>query len=79
MKLTAKLKKSILADAEKCYPRECCGVVIDGNYIACRNIAEDQNQFEIHPEDLANAEDSGEIQAYVHSHPAASAQASDLD
>ncbi len=79
MKLTAKLKKAILAHAEQCYPFECCGVVVDSKYITCRNIAEDQNQFEIHPEDLADAEDFGEIQAYVHSHPDATAQASDLD
>ncbi len=79
MKLTAKLKKAILAHAEQCFPRECCGVVVSGKYIECRNIAKDQHQFEIHHEDLASAEDAGEIQAYVHSHPNASAQASELD
>ena len=79
MKLTAKLKKAIQSHAEKCYPRECCGVIVNNQYIACRNIAQHDHQFEIHHKDLAKAEDMGEIQAYVHSHPNASAQASDLD
>ena len=79
MKLTAKLKKSILAHAEQCFPLESCGVIMNDTYIACRNIAENDQQFEIHHKDLAKAEDSGEIQAYVHSHPNASAQASELD
>ncbi|MFH3675603.1 phage tail protein, partial [Acinetobacter baumannii] len=26
MKLTAKLKKAIMAHADECYPHECCGV-----------------------------------------------------
>ena len=79
MKISAKLKKDILRHAELSYPAECCGVIVSGNYIACRNIASNENQFEIHPEDLADAEDMGAIKAYVHSHPNASAQASDLD
>lgn len=79
MKLTAKLKKAIRSHAEKCFPRECCGVIVNDQYIACRNIARNDHQFEIHHKDLAKAEDMGEIQAYVHSHPNASAQASDLD
>lgn len=79
MKLTAKLKKSILVHAEQCFPLESCGVIVNDKYIACRNIAENDQQFEIHHKDLAKAEDLGEIQAYVHSHPNASAQASELD
>lgn len=79
MKLTAKLKKAILADAEKCYPLECCGVIVNKEYIPCRNISDHKDQFEIHHEDLAKAEDLGEVQAYVHSHPNASARASEID
>ncbi|MDN5543045.1 MAG: C40 family peptidase, partial [Acinetobacter sp.] len=45
----------------------------------CRNISDHKDQFEIHHEDLTKAEDLGEIQAYVHSHPNASARASDID
>ena len=79
MKLTEILKAAIAQHAEECYPLECCGVIIDDYYVPCRNIATDKNQFEIHHEDLAKAEDLGEIQAYVHSHPDASARASELD
>ena len=48
-------------------------------YVQCRNISKHTDQFEIYPEDLVAAEDSGEIQAFVHSHPNASARASELD
>lgn len=40
-----------MAHADECYPLECCGVIVDKQYIACRNIAEQSDQFEIHPED----------------------------
>ncbi|WP_338562592.1 C40 family peptidase [Acinetobacter sp. KS-LM10] len=79
MKLTAKLKKAIQVHAAEVYPDECCGVIVNKEYIPCRNAAEDKDQFEIHHKDLAKAEDLGEIQAYVHSHPNASAQASEID
>lgn len=79
MKLNKKLKIAILKHAEQCYPAECCGVIVSGQYMVCRNMSNDEDQFEIHPEDLAKAEDIGEIQAYVHSHPNASARASELD
>lgn len=61
----------IHANAEA--PRECCGVIVreagDGLvYIACRNIAGEQNQFVIDPEDYVRAADTGEIIAIAHSH-----------
>lgn len=79
MKLTEMIKAGISAHAEECYPHECCGVIVEDFYIPCRNISENKDQFEIHHEDLAKAEDLGEIQAYVHSHPNATARASELD
>ena len=78
MKLNKKLKAAILSHAEECFPAECCGVIVSGEYISCRNVAE-KGQFQIHHEDLADAEDLGVIQAYVHSHPNATARASELD
>lgn len=77
--MKSSLKQAILQHAKQCYPRECCGVVIDGHYYPCRNIASDDEMFEIHHQDLADVEDLGEIQFYVHSHPDGSTQASDLD
>ncbi|TVT78619.1 C40 family peptidase [Acinetobacter colistiniresistens] len=79
MKLTTKLKKEIHLHAAEMYPRECCGVIVNNEYIRCRNISAEQDQFEIDPVDLAASEDQGLIQAYVHSHPDASAKASELD
>lgn len=63
----------IRAHAKLEYPRECCGVVIVRNgkqqYMPCRNIAETNEHFVIHPEDYAKAEDAGAVTMIVHSHP----------
>ena len=64
MKLTKKLKAGILAHAEQCYPAECCGAIVLGRYIPCRNVAE-QGQFEINHEDLAKALGATEFQFIV--------------
>ena len=66
------------------YPREACGLiaVIKGKerYLPCRNLAESNKQnFVLHPEDYAKAEDLGEVIAVVHSHPDASNLPSDAD
>ncbi|MBN6517051.1 C40 family peptidase [Acinetobacter pittii] len=79
MKLSAKIKKAIMVHADECYPLECCGVIVDRQYIPCRNISAQNDQFEIHPEDLSTIEDQGGIQAYVHSHPDGTTRASELD
>ena len=67
--LTAVITDAINAHAAQCYPRECCGVIVDDKYIACNNIAADAAQFEICPRDLVRAQAQGAIRAYVHSHP----------
>ncbi|THD29755.1 MAG: phage tail protein [Flavobacterium johnsoniae] len=91
MKLSADVKKAIFIHASDVYPEECCGVIVNDQYIACRNVAptiydkigkvkqDKTTNFEIHPEDLANAEDMGSIQAYVHSHPDGTTRATELD
>ncbi|ENX34892.1 hypothetical protein F889_01532 [Acinetobacter colistiniresistens] len=79
MKLTLKLKKAIQSHAMESYPRESCGVIVNREYLPCRNIAESNDQFEIHPVDIAAAEEKGEIEAIVHSHPNSTATASELD
>ncbi len=51
-------------------PREACGVVVNGRYWRCRNIAEDPEQdFVIEPRDYAVAAMYGKVEAIVHSHP----------
>jgi proteasome lid subunit RPN8/RPN11 len=72
---------TIHAEAE--FPREACGLVIifKGRqlYKPCRNIAVGTDQFAIHPEDYAAAEDLGEIVAVIHSHPNLPANPSQAD
>ena len=79
MELSGTIKAAIQAHAAECFPAECCGLIVNDVYVQCRNISKHTDQFEIHHKDLARAEDAGEIQAFVHSHPNASARASELD
>lgn len=67
--LTKSIKAAINAHANECYPRECCGVIVNGEYIPCTNVSTDDSQFEIDVMDIVGAEKEGKIQAYVHSHP----------
>lgn len=70
MRLTAKLKKDIIAHAKNSYPNECCGLIIGNCYHPCANIAKDpKNSFEIDPSDFVVLSALGEVQAIVHSHP----------
>lgn len=52
--------------------REICGLVVTNKrkpqYVPCRNIAAKNSDFEIHPEDFADASDKYEIVCVVHSH-----------
>lgn len=75
---------AVLAHAAAEYPAEICGVVTQSGrrqqYHRCRNTApEPTEQFSMHPEDYATAEDAGTIIAIVHSHPDATTQPSQLD
>ncbi len=79
MRITKKLKTAILDHAEAEYPKESCGVVIDNNYIPCQNISTAVDQFKINPVDLVRVEKLGTIQAYVHSHPNGTTEASEPD
>lgn len=72
--MTPALLKAILDHARAEAPREACGVLIwDGKdsaiYRPCRNLAEGDGHFEIHPEDWVAAEDAGTVLGIVHSHP----------
>lgn len=77
------LQAAIIAHAEAESPREACGLVvkIDGvdTYHPCRNMAEHDQQFVMHPEDYAAADAAGEIVAVVHSHPNLPAEPSQAD
>ena len=77
--ITSTTKQAIIDHANQCYPRECCGVIANGEYIPCTNIASDDAQFEIDPKDWVQASKQGEVQAIVHSHPDGSTNPSMFD
>ena len=82
--LSAELTTAIMAHALAESPRECCGLIVNVDstqiYVPCRNLsASPHEQFALCPEDYARAEEQGEIIAIVHSHPYASAEASEAD
>ncbi|WMJ68731.1 C40 family peptidase [Stenotrophomonas sp. 24(2023)] len=75
---------AIQAHALAEYPRECCGLIVAAAsgeaYIPCSNTAtKPSDHFQLPAQDYAAAEDQGEVLAVVHSHPDASAAASDAD
>ena len=56
--------------AARCAPKESCGLVVNGKYWPCRNIADDPaSDFVIDPRDYAVAAMYGSVEAIVHSHP----------
>lgn len=69
--------------ARLCAPREACGLIINlsgkEKFYPCRNIAENQTDFVLSPEDYLTAEDAGDVLAVVHSHPNSSANPSPAD
>ncbi|AVF54211.1 hydrolase Nlp/P60 [Pseudomonas fulva] len=74
MRINQSLQAAIREHAERAYPAEACGVLIKTDqgrvYVPCRNLAKTPREnFRLHHEDLANAEDQGELLAIVHSHP----------
>ena len=81
MTLTKHTKRLIHAHAKICYPAECCGLIIDGQYYPCDNVAVNPAEhFEIDPIDMFEMQEyHGEIQAIVHSHPNGNAEPSEVD
>ena len=77
------LLPDIMAHAQQEQPRECCGLIIRAkrklSYHPCHNIATEIEHFVIDPQDYAQAEDTGQIMAVVHSHVYLPAQASAAD
>ena len=71
--MTPENHAAILAHAEREFPRECCGLLVetDGGeiYLPCRNMAQGNDHFILNPEDYAAAEALGALVAVVHSHP----------
>ena len=52
------------------YPKEACGLLVDGKYWPCQNVADDPEvNFVLNAADYMEAMLSGTIEAVVHSHP----------
>ncbi|MPX06270.1 C40 family peptidase [Moraxella catarrhalis] len=81
MTLTKHTKRLIHAHAKICYPAECCGLIIDGQYYPCDNVAPNPAEhFEIDYLNMVEMQEyHGEIQAIVHSHPNGNAEPSEVD
>lgn len=57
-----------MAHARECYPRESCGIVVAGEYLAMENVAENPEQdFRISEEALLPHLDA--MECVIHSHP----------
>ena len=58
------LTEQIINHAKHVYPNECCGLIVDGDYITCKNVADDPTEtFRISRDDWQPAD------VVVHSHP----------
>ena len=78
-------KNFAFAHAKKCYPEECCGMLIQKQdniiYGPCKNLATENPElsFVIDPNDWAHYEDHGEVVGIVHSHPDGELKFSETD
>lgn len=64
------LKDAMIAHALEEMPRESCGVIVDGEYVRCKNVhANPESGFRLDSVQWARLWASGGVQAIVHSHP----------
>lgn len=68
-----KARQDAIEHAAREYPRESCGLIVNvagkARYLACRNLSADPDAVQLDPADYAAAEDTGQVVAFVHSHP----------
>lgn len=58
------------AHAREQFPKESCGYVSDGKYVACLNKADDpEKHFKIVDQRFTKAMKAGKVEAIIHSHP----------
>lgn len=84
IELPERVMQSIREYGDLVFPREACGLIYKGedgfiDFVSCRNLSEDGDQFVIHPQDYTTVEDAGEVIAVVHTHPNMPATPSDID
>lgn len=69
MKISEQVDEQIREWAIQCYPEEMCGLIVDDEFIACENIAEDKTrQFKISADTYIKYQTTGNLQAVIHSH-----------
>ena len=67
--ISQSIKQAIATEARKHAPEECCGFVINGQIMPCKNVHPSPlTNFAIAAEDYAKAEERGTIEAVYHSH-----------
>ncbi|WP_445772932.1 C40 family peptidase [Shewanella sp.] len=78
------LLHAFIEHAAKCYPEECCGLIIQqankACYWPCTNVSNNKtDEFEISAHEYAEAESQAEIIGICHSHPDATSKPSQRD
>jgi proteasome lid subunit RPN8/RPN11 len=69
-----RLPDQVVKDFEKHvlseYPREACGLVVNGRYVPCKNIHEEPTKhFRISPQEMVLIQTEKPAEALLHSHP----------
>ena len=81
--IATNLAVSIVEDLNMDYPVEGCGVLLNKRgkleWIHCTNVAEEEDEFKIDPQQYLAARLKGDIHAIVHSHPDYSSLPSEAD
>ena len=78
--LSAMAENDARAHALADYPREACGLIVDGLYVPCTNIAaEPLANFKIAGVEILARTKGKRLEAIVHSHPTANAAPSEND
>jgi proteasome lid subunit RPN8/RPN11 len=81
--MSAEWQALALTHAQESFPRESCGLLVIRKgrevYWPCRNIGVGTDQFVLHPQDYAQADEQGQIVAVVHSHPGLPSTPSQVD
>jgi cell wall-associated NlpC family hydrolase len=71
MNITQEAQDAFQAHALREYPKEACGVIVEGKYLPCTNAAKDPlRDFKISAKELASIKAThGTVEAILHTHP----------
>ena len=82
--IDSRILEEVVEHAKAAYPKEACGLIAAGRFIAIRNIAQSASEFEMDPAELIKVfrelRTAGEeLVAIYHSHPHGPLRPSDTD